>query len=221
MWCLLFHSQVVLAADMLGLEGLKDVVEMVLTRDYCRFFPKVSYWQAEYFDGWLSWTWMKMSLKPACRWSLIFQIRWIYDHTAKNSFSLHTQSSHSHVSSMASEKSLVLMQDVSFFNVHNSMWHHGFKKKKKVFVVSTHLALRVLRKSLQKGNHLLFSLVSQYWMLLHPKWNGLKAFYIFVLLFGFFSCLCAVAASWWSSENSPWVPLFHTCLRSSKPPYAV
>lgn len=33
-------SQVVLAADMLGLEGLKDVVEMVLTRDYCRFFPK-------------------------------------------------------------------------------------------------------------------------------------------------------------------------------------
>ncbi|XP_034559467.1 AP2-interacting clathrin-endocytosis protein [Notolabrus celidotus] len=35
-------SQVVLAADMLGLEGLKDVVEMVLTRDYCRFFPKPS-----------------------------------------------------------------------------------------------------------------------------------------------------------------------------------
>uniref|UniRef100_A0A672JTG4 BTB domain-containing protein n=1 Tax=Sinocyclocheilus grahami TaxID=75366 RepID=A0A672JTG4_SINGR len=34
-------SQVVLAADMLGLEGLKDVAEMVLTRDYCRFFPKV------------------------------------------------------------------------------------------------------------------------------------------------------------------------------------
>nr|XP_020465623.1 uncharacterized protein KIAA1107-like isoform X2 [Monopterus albus] len=33
-------SQVVLAADMLGLEGLKDVVEMVLTRDYCRFFPR-------------------------------------------------------------------------------------------------------------------------------------------------------------------------------------
>uniref|UniRef100_A0A665WB69 Si:ch73-389b16.2 n=1 Tax=Echeneis naucrates TaxID=173247 RepID=A0A665WB69_ECHNA len=33
-------SQVVLAADMLGLEGVKDVVEMVLTRDYCRFFPK-------------------------------------------------------------------------------------------------------------------------------------------------------------------------------------
>ncbi|XP_034438616.1 AP2-interacting clathrin-endocytosis protein isoform X2 [Hippoglossus hippoglossus] len=33
-------SQVVLAADMLGLEGLKDVVEMVLIRDYCRFFPK-------------------------------------------------------------------------------------------------------------------------------------------------------------------------------------
>ncbi|XP_012737968.2 AP2-interacting clathrin-endocytosis protein isoform X2 [Fundulus heteroclitus] len=33
-------SQVVLAADMLGLEGLKDVVEMTLTRDYCRFFPK-------------------------------------------------------------------------------------------------------------------------------------------------------------------------------------
>lgn len=38
---LLSLSQVVLAADMLGLEGLKDVVEMVLTRDYCRFFPKV------------------------------------------------------------------------------------------------------------------------------------------------------------------------------------
>lgn len=35
-------SQVVLAADMLGLDGLKDVAEMVLTRDYCRFFPKVS-----------------------------------------------------------------------------------------------------------------------------------------------------------------------------------
>lgn len=34
-------SQVVLAADMLGLEGLKDVAEMVLIRDYCRFFPKV------------------------------------------------------------------------------------------------------------------------------------------------------------------------------------
>ncbi|KAF7648201.1 hypothetical protein LDENG_00160490 [Lucifuga dentata] len=34
-------SQVILAADMLGLEGLKDVVEFVLTRDYCRFFPKV------------------------------------------------------------------------------------------------------------------------------------------------------------------------------------
>lgn len=34
-------SQVVLAADMLGQEGLKDVAEMVLTRDYCRFFPKV------------------------------------------------------------------------------------------------------------------------------------------------------------------------------------
>ncbi|CAL8392584.1 unnamed protein product [Boreogadus saida] len=34
-------SQVMLAADMLGLEGLKEVVEMVLTRDYCRFFPKV------------------------------------------------------------------------------------------------------------------------------------------------------------------------------------
>ncbi|XP_029002625.1 BTB/POZ domain-containing protein 8 isoform X2 [Betta splendens] len=33
-------SQVVLAADMLGMEGLKDVVELVLTRDYCRFFPK-------------------------------------------------------------------------------------------------------------------------------------------------------------------------------------
>ncbi|XP_062280702.1 BTB/POZ domain-containing protein 8 isoform X2 [Scomber scombrus] len=33
-------SQVVLAADMLGLEGLKDVVQMVLTRDCCRFFPK-------------------------------------------------------------------------------------------------------------------------------------------------------------------------------------
>ncbi|XP_063056980.1 BTB/POZ domain-containing protein 8 isoform X2 [Engraulis encrasicolus] len=33
-------SQVVIAADMLGLEGLKDVAEMVLTRDYCRFFPK-------------------------------------------------------------------------------------------------------------------------------------------------------------------------------------
>ncbi|KAI5628342.1 hypothetical protein C0J50_2832 [Silurus asotus] len=33
-------SQVVLAADMLGLEGLKDVAEMVLIRDYCRFFPK-------------------------------------------------------------------------------------------------------------------------------------------------------------------------------------
>ncbi|XP_060933840.1 BTB/POZ domain-containing protein 8 [Limanda limanda] len=33
-------SQVMLAADMLGLEGLKDVVEMVLIRDYCRFFPK-------------------------------------------------------------------------------------------------------------------------------------------------------------------------------------
>ncbi|XP_051996467.1 BTB/POZ domain-containing protein 8-like isoform X2 [Xyrauchen texanus] len=33
-------SQVVLAADMLGLEGLKDVAEMVLTRDYCRFFPQ-------------------------------------------------------------------------------------------------------------------------------------------------------------------------------------
>ncbi|KAI3368355.1 hypothetical protein L3Q82_008057 [Scortum barcoo] len=33
-------SQVVLAADMLGLEGLKNVVEMVLTRDFCRFFPK-------------------------------------------------------------------------------------------------------------------------------------------------------------------------------------
>lgn len=35
-------SQVVFAADMLGLEGLKDVVEMVLTRDYCRFFPKLA-----------------------------------------------------------------------------------------------------------------------------------------------------------------------------------
>ncbi|XP_031431285.1 AP2-interacting clathrin-endocytosis protein isoform X2 [Clupea harengus] len=33
-------SQVVVAADMLGLEGLKDVAEMVLTRNYCRFFPK-------------------------------------------------------------------------------------------------------------------------------------------------------------------------------------
>ncbi|XP_016397049.1 uncharacterized protein KIAA1107-like [Sinocyclocheilus rhinocerous] len=33
-------SQVVLAADMLGLEGLKDMAEMVLTRDYCHFFPK-------------------------------------------------------------------------------------------------------------------------------------------------------------------------------------
>uniref|UniRef100_A0AAY5EKK3 BTB domain-containing protein n=1 Tax=Electrophorus electricus TaxID=8005 RepID=A0AAY5EKK3_ELEEL len=33
-------SQAVLAADMLGLDGLKDVAEMVLTRDYCRFFPK-------------------------------------------------------------------------------------------------------------------------------------------------------------------------------------
>ncbi|MEQ2182343.1 hypothetical protein GOODEAATRI_021362, partial [Goodea atripinnis] len=33
-------SQVMLAADMLGLEGLKDLVEMILTRDYCRFFPK-------------------------------------------------------------------------------------------------------------------------------------------------------------------------------------
>ncbi|TWW57470.1 hypothetical protein D4764_07G0001890 [Takifugu flavidus] len=33
-------GQVVLAADMLGLDGLKDVAEMVLTRDYCRFFPK-------------------------------------------------------------------------------------------------------------------------------------------------------------------------------------
>lgn len=42
-WCLLSYSQVVLAADMLGLEGLKDVVEMVLTREYCRFFPKVRY----------------------------------------------------------------------------------------------------------------------------------------------------------------------------------
>ena len=34
-------SQVVYAADMLGLDGPKDVAEMVLTRDYCRFFPKV------------------------------------------------------------------------------------------------------------------------------------------------------------------------------------
>ncbi|KAM4739291.1 BTB/POZ domain-containing protein 8 isoform 3-T4 [Anableps anableps] len=33
-------SQVTLAADMLGLEGLKDLVEMIFTRDYCRFFPK-------------------------------------------------------------------------------------------------------------------------------------------------------------------------------------
>ncbi|XP_028817323.1 AP2-interacting clathrin-endocytosis protein isoform X2 [Denticeps clupeoides] len=33
-------SQVVMAADMLGLEGLKDVAEMVLMRDYCHFFPK-------------------------------------------------------------------------------------------------------------------------------------------------------------------------------------
>ncbi|XP_075997648.1 BTB/POZ domain-containing protein 8 isoform X1 [Genypterus blacodes] len=33
-------SQVMFAADMLGLEGLKDVVEFVLTRDYCCFFPK-------------------------------------------------------------------------------------------------------------------------------------------------------------------------------------
>lgn len=40
--CFLSGSQVVLAADMLGLDGLKDVVEMVLTRDYCRFFPKVN-----------------------------------------------------------------------------------------------------------------------------------------------------------------------------------
>ncbi|KAJ8375287.1 hypothetical protein SKAU_G00058670 [Synaphobranchus kaupii] len=32
--------QVVYAADMLGLDGLKDVAEAVLTRDYCRFFPK-------------------------------------------------------------------------------------------------------------------------------------------------------------------------------------
>ncbi|KAJ8418547.1 hypothetical protein AAFF_G00000460 [Aldrovandia affinis] len=32
--------QVVYAADMLGLDGLKDVAEVVLTRDYCRFFPK-------------------------------------------------------------------------------------------------------------------------------------------------------------------------------------
>ncbi|KAG9341508.1 hypothetical protein JZ751_019013 [Albula glossodonta] len=32
--------QVVYAADMLGLDGVKDVAEMVLTRDYCRFFPK-------------------------------------------------------------------------------------------------------------------------------------------------------------------------------------
>lgn len=40
--CLLL-SQVVLAADMLGLEGLKDVAEMVLTRDYCKFFPKVRF----------------------------------------------------------------------------------------------------------------------------------------------------------------------------------
>ncbi|XP_055021055.1 LOW QUALITY PROTEIN: BTB/POZ domain-containing protein 8 [Boleophthalmus pectinirostris] len=35
-------SQVTLAADMLGLDGLKDVVDMVLIRDYCRFFPKPS-----------------------------------------------------------------------------------------------------------------------------------------------------------------------------------
>lgn len=35
------HSQVTIAADMLGLEGLKDLVEMIFTRDYCRFFPKV------------------------------------------------------------------------------------------------------------------------------------------------------------------------------------
>ncbi|CAN9500866.1 unnamed protein product [Ophioblennius macclurei] len=33
-------SQVVLAGNMLLLEGLKDVVEMILIRDYCRFFPK-------------------------------------------------------------------------------------------------------------------------------------------------------------------------------------
>ncbi|XP_019904803.2 AP2-interacting clathrin-endocytosis protein isoform X2 [Esox lucius] len=46
-------SQVVLAADMLGLEGLKDVVEMVLTRDYCRFFPK---------------TCLFPLLTKACRW---------------------------------------------------------------------------------------------------------------------------------------------------------
>ncbi|KAG7488245.1 hypothetical protein MATL_G00032360 [Megalops atlanticus] len=32
--------QVVCAADMLGLEGLKEVVEVALTRNYCRFFPK-------------------------------------------------------------------------------------------------------------------------------------------------------------------------------------
>ncbi|XP_068176386.1 BTB/POZ domain-containing protein 8 isoform X2 [Antennarius striatus] len=33
-------SQVLLAADMLGLKGLVDVVEMVLMRDYCHFLPK-------------------------------------------------------------------------------------------------------------------------------------------------------------------------------------
>uniref|UniRef100_A0A672IS62 BTBD8 BACK domain-containing protein n=1 Tax=Salarias fasciatus TaxID=181472 RepID=A0A672IS62_SALFA len=33
-------SEVLLAADMLGVDSLKDVVELVLTRDYCHFFPK-------------------------------------------------------------------------------------------------------------------------------------------------------------------------------------
>uniref|UniRef100_A0A3B3VHI1 BTB domain containing 8 n=1 Tax=Poecilia latipinna TaxID=48699 RepID=A0A3B3VHI1_9TELE len=33
-------ANVTIAADMLGLEGLKDLVEMIFTRDYCRFFPK-------------------------------------------------------------------------------------------------------------------------------------------------------------------------------------
>ncbi|XP_058493540.1 BTB/POZ domain-containing protein 8 [Solea solea] len=35
-------SQVMLAADMLSLEGLNNIVEMVLMRDYCHFFPKLS-----------------------------------------------------------------------------------------------------------------------------------------------------------------------------------
>ncbi|XP_061093208.1 BTB/POZ domain-containing protein 8 [Conger conger] len=70
--------QVVYAADMLGLDGPKDVAEVVLTRDYCRFFPKP-------VDGVQKSILECLSLSHSLRFERLYGLclRWVAEHFVK------------------------------------------------------------------------------------------------------------------------------------------